>query len=66
MFTRKHFKAIAKIIRENIITDIDNDGHDVKIIVPAMLVDDFCTMFKRDNPNFDRNKFEEAVGIDND
>tara|TARA_R100000231_G_scaffold109253_1_gene80835 strand:+ start:1008 stop:1166 length:159 start_codon:yes stop_codon:yes gene_type:complete len=51
MMTRKHFVAIAKVLREN-----DAKHH---------LIIDLCDYFQSENPNFDREKFVSASkGVD--
>lgn len=56
MMTRKHYIAVADIIKtvfcenENVLTN--------EALV--MLVEKFCCLFEEDNPNFDRLRFIKA------
>ena len=53
MMTRKDYVAVAEIL---------NSYHlDIDAQVFKDLLSDFQTYFKRDNPNFDRTRFENAV-----
>lgn len=51
MFTKQHYKAIAKIIRESSFEESPD------ILNKDNLVERFCNLFGQDNPNFDRDKF---------
>lgn len=60
--TKKHFIAIAKIIREQL--------DDARIYAPASECDaiittakNLCNVFADDNPRFDRARFLSACGI---
>lgn len=50
MFTQRHFKAIARIIRE---TEMDG-------VSRGMLIERFATEFASDNPRFKREMFVKA------
>lgn len=59
MFTRQHYKAIAKILAEHVGLERwvdDEDGLDML----NDLVRDFCTLFEADNPSFKPESFIEA------
>ena len=45
MLTKKHFEAIVKILADNKYKDHTN------------LLNDFCTFFKSENPNFSNDRF---------
>ena len=65
MFTRKHYQAIAEIIKKRIGdgftgTDYDEGWNDaIRGIVPNL-----ADYFKQDNSRFNRGKFLAACGID--
>jgi len=55
MMTKKHYKTIAKILRDHLLGQpigLNNIGHDL------------AGFFKSDNPNFDKNKFLKAMGLE--
>lgn len=56
--TKKHFEAIARIIRE-VKQGVETQGG-----VDAVndITEKLSTFFKQDNPRFDKNRFEEACG----
>lgn len=54
MMTRKHFEAVAEILKYN-----SNKTHPA---VFSKMVNDFALMFAKENPNFNVNKFHEASG----
>ena len=49
-FTKQHFIAIANIIRDSKVPDSQKQG----------LIDELCSLFKRDNYLFNENKFRKA------
>ena len=57
MFTKQHYEAIAKIIRDNTTVVI---AIDASIIFRDSLVYELADYFLKDNPNFDREKFIKA------
>jgi hypothetical protein len=59
--TRKHYQQIADMIRQ---TYTLNDGHESGTL--AHIARQFATIAKRDNPNFDRDRFLTACGMDGD
>lgn len=67
MFTQQHYKAIAKIIRENTglvlcqvtLPVISRTHRNVRYGIATNLAD----YFAKDNPNFDREKFLSACGL---
>ena len=54
MMTRKHFKEIAEIVKQNTMNDTQ------PIINKDTFIDDLCTLFKQDNNNFSTSKFIDA------
>lgn len=64
MFSRKHYKAIAKIINEEkICLDADPDTCSLAINVVSDIASDLAVYFQQDNPRFDRKKFMTACGL---
>lgn len=63
-FTRQHYVAIAELIDETLerIEETTN-GNDKAIDAVAQLGKSLATMFKNDNPNFDKQRFLSACGI---
>jgi len=57
MITRKHFKEIAEIIKDNTMNDTQ------PIINKKTFIVDLCVIFKRDNSNFDSSRFIDACGM---
>tara|TARA_R100000231_G_scaffold70044_1_gene55617 strand:- start:73 stop:225 length:153 start_codon:yes stop_codon:yes gene_type:complete len=49
MMTRKHFVRIAEILLENEVDEV--------------IIEDFCILFREENPNFDAIKFRKAAGL---
>ena len=58
--SRKHFEAIADGIKDLVSSRKELDYSDEPFI---NLIDDMCYMCRKDNPNFDRDKFIEACGF---
>ena len=54
--TRKHFRALATIIQEN----IRSEGYSDYRIHYNRFINDLCTFLRRENPRFDVAKFIEA------
>ena len=57
MLTKKHFKAIAEILRNN--TKVSSNG--VKVITLEDLVSELDDYFSSDNPRYDRGIFHNAI-----
>ena len=56
MITKKHYRAIADMIKKQTATD--------KLFVYKFnLINALCIHFTEDNPNFDIDKFKEGCGI---
>ena len=53
MFTRKQYKAIAKLIKESTLYSFDG----------VLIANEFADYFAKDNPRFDRDKFLSACGV---
>ena len=57
MLSRKHYRVIASIIKDN---TIYSNNSTRRIIKKDSLIDDLCVMFKRDNSLFSRERFVNA------
>ena len=53
--TRKHFIAIAQVIKDNTL----KQGHN-NYLFKHLLISDLCEEFKKDNHLFDARRFESA------
>lgn len=53
MMTRKHYKMVARLLRNPPLDSIER----------AEMAKDMATEFKRDNPRFDRARFLSACGV---
>ena len=53
--TKKDYIKIAKAISES-----TSNSKDDEFVSKPYLVDELCTIFKEDNPNFDRARFVNA------
>lgn len=51
MFTKRHFEAIAKLIKQS---DADSK---------TVIAQDMAKLFKEDNPRFNTDRFYKACGI---
>ena len=61
MITRKYYKEIAKLIKDNgRIAMVRNSP--LFVIDSSKFIDELCLSFKKDNPNFNEIKFREATG----
>lgn len=60
MFTKQHYKAIAKIVKDN--TTIDSRNEYVMNV--DFLMNDLADYFVKDNKLFDREKFLTACGFE--
>ncbi len=59
MLSRKHYKAIAEIVKKNT-TKVDKI---ILYVKRADMVCDLADYFAADNPRFDRARFLEACGL---
>ena len=57
MLSRKHYKAIAKIIKDNTSQTEDNN---TLVIDREFLIDDLCYLFAKDNNLFNSALFRDA------
>ena len=57
-FTRRHYRAIAKVLNQHYITATQVD--DVAVTAVRCIVHDFEVLFQEDNARFDYEKFEKA------
>jgi hypothetical protein len=55
MLTKKHFEAIAEIVRKNVTTV--QKPEEETYIKANRFIDDLSNYFLEINPNFDKNKF---------
>jgi hypothetical protein len=55
MMTRKDYVKIAKAISES-----TSNSNDDEFVSKPYLVDELCTIFKEDNPNFNPSIFKNA------
>lgn len=64
MFTRRHFEAIAEIIRSNsnIVGESNSFDKGAKY-GGACIAQDLSDLFKEDNPQFDESRFFQACGL---
>ena len=63
-FTRQHYVAIAEEI-DNCLAEVEEatDGNEKAIDAVATMAKRLATMFKNDNPQFDKNRFLSACGV---
>jgi len=64
MFTKKHYKAIAEIIREEYHGNNGPDGTTTEQYVCRNIASGLAGYFATDNPLFDRKKFMIACGLE--
>ena len=57
MLSRKYYKMIAKVIKDN---KIYSNNSTRKILKHDSLIDDLCAEFKADNGLFNRDRFIDA------
>lgn len=62
MFTRKHYKAIAEIIKKRLNLN-QGTRHTPRFLYADEVADDLADYFAGDNPRFDRERFLTACGI---
>ena len=60
MLSRKYYRIIAKIIRDNTLKDSNKMLGEVN---KALLISELCTAFKRDNNMFSTSKFVDACDV---
>ena len=61
MITRKHYKQIADMIKNNARTALVRNKP-MFVIDISKFVNELCLSFKQDNQNFNEKKFREATG----
>ena len=61
MITRKYYKEIAKLIKDNGRMAMVRNSP-LFVIDSSKFIDELCLSFKKDNPNFNEIKFREATG----
>ncbi|MBU2249277.1 MAG: hypothetical protein KKD77_21195 [Gammaproteobacteria bacterium] len=57
MFTKNHYKAIAKMLQDSFGDDLFTH------YAPSLFVDKLVDYFKADNPLFDKGRFLAACGL---
>ena len=57
--TRKHYIRLARIIKDNSVSD-ELEGKLIKYIAKDSLILDMCDMLKQDNSLFDKDRFINA------
>ena len=69
--TKKHYKAIAQVIKNNSQTMVDEKSFSTQEgdtltdwVNKDRLINDLCDMFKQDNNLFNRDKFKEACKVE--
>jgi len=60
MMTRKHFRAVAAILRDRRHVAVEIDSIEQLRLIER-LTEDFVSMFYDENPHFSREKFQDAV-----
>ena len=63
MMSRKHYVAVAKIIKDNTLINSDKM---LPTLSKTAVVSELCTLFVRDNNNFDMKRFIDACDIVDD
>ena len=58
MLSRKHYRVIASIIKDN--SEDRRNGIELMVINKDDLINDLCVMFARDNSLFSRSRFVDA------
>lgn len=61
MFSRKQYKALAKVIKSSTM-DNSMEYHTDDTLLKDMFLFDLCRMLEEDNPRFDKQKFLDACG----
>lgn len=61
--TKKHFTAIAKIIKDNSTTIEKADGTIMHVLPYSDTINALSDYFESENPQFDHDRFMEACGI---
>lgn len=63
MFTKQHYEAIAKIIKQEIEWSESYQTEGVRTNTCKHIALDLAQYFESDNPRFDRKRFLEACGV---
>ena len=64
MLSRKHYKAIASIIKDNSYSRCKRCEDNIDVILKDDLINELCDIFASDNSLFSRSKFVEACNDD--
>lgn len=62
MFQKQHYEAIAALLRERKATATDREEF-AEQSMRLEIAQDFCDLFREDNPRFDGERFLRAAGI---
>jgi len=65
MLSRKYYRLIAKVIKDNTIIN-DNTMLPHNKVNKITLVSDLMNVFSKDNPLFNGNKFVDACAVDSE
>ena len=67
-FTRRHYREIARVLREieeiDLITGCFATSHGEAHEITELYGNRLIQMFSKDNPNFDRHRFTEAIHVE--
>ena len=71
MLSRKHYKAIAQVLKDNSQTIVDEKSYSSQKgdtltdwVHKDKLINDLCDMFKQDNNLFNRDRFISACKVE--
>jgi hypothetical protein len=59
---RNDFKEIASIVRKHKLNIEGLYNSQIPLLLLNDLIEDFCVVFKKSNPSFDKSKFMKACG----
>ena len=60
MMSKKHYVAVARIIKDNTLV---KGGKMLPTLSKTAVVSELCTMFMRDNSNFNMRRFIDACDV---
>ena len=63
MLSRKHYKAIASIIKDNSYSRCKRCEDNIDVILKDDLINELCVEFKRDNNLFNKQTFIDACNF---
>lgn len=64
-FSRSHYEVVAKILNQYVYKGFGCMSEEIEVCVNTAgeIMDDFITVFKADNANFDEIRFKKACGF---